>query len=304
MLAACLASVAAQRLPDGVSLTVIIVENDDAKRSAKTVEAFARKSGLAPRYVMEPELGIPQARNRALDEAMASDCDLLAMLDDDEQAAADWLSALVEAYRASSAALIGGPVALAPPGPALGRWHRFIHRGMAQRKRFYERRNARRGGERRMPVVVTNNWLCDLSLVRAHGLRFDEALRFAGGEDVAFHKAVVATGASTDWAPGAKVRETVPRERLTLGYVAERAKGQATRKHAFNRRADGALAAGLAAVREPIAIVMRWVALGALLPFTPAYSLVGMAHEYGRLIGTWRGLSGAESLHYKAVTGA
>ena len=68
-------------------------------------------------YALEPIVGIPYARNRALEMAMAAD-DLIAFLDDDEVPSEQWLAELLRVWREYSADVVFGPVQPFFPEPS------------------------------------------------------------------------------------------------------------------------------------------------------------------------------------------
>ncbi|MGA9253598.1 MAG: glycosyltransferase, partial [Roseobacter sp.] len=111
MLGSLIGSWGTMDIPDNTQIVLLIVENDDAPRSAEHVAKYGTlENGTDVTYVHEPELGIPFGRNRAAKEAIAIGADLLAFVDDDEIVAKDWLVQLIDAYRTSEAVLIGGPL--------------------------------------------------------------------------------------------------------------------------------------------------------------------------------------------------
>ena len=87
-LARLLESLMRQKLPPGLSLEIVVVDND-ASGSALSV-ADARREGPHPvRYFVEPRRNIAHARNCALREALGR---WIAFIDDDEVAGEDWIA--------------------------------------------------------------------------------------------------------------------------------------------------------------------------------------------------------------------
>ena len=81
MLQALLESLAECRIPAGVEPLFLIVENDRQARSVPAIEAVRARFRAGPLLlVLETELGIPFGRNRAIDEALAWNADLLAFI--------------------------------------------------------------------------------------------------------------------------------------------------------------------------------------------------------------------------------
>ena len=88
MLARCLETLGAQVIPDGVAISLIVVDNYPAGSARLTVAQFCVTAPFQVYYVHEPEHGC--ARSAALNKAVALGADRIAVLDDDEQAAPDW----------------------------------------------------------------------------------------------------------------------------------------------------------------------------------------------------------------------
>jgi glycosyltransferase involved in cell wall biosynthesis len=203
--------------PSNCRVRLLVVDNDARASAMPTFAAWSDRLPAA-RYVVEPRLGIPVARNRALDEALACGADALCFIDDDETPASDWLVRLVEAWRQSGANLVGGPVEVAPPPGSATLLQRVMNASLAARARRKCRRTARAAARGGRYTIVTNNWLCDLRWLATTGLRFDESLLMTGGSDTAFCWAAVAAGCRQAWAADAVVREMIPPERLTSRY--------------------------------------------------------------------------------------
>lgn len=91
-LARCLASLQAQSYP---RTRVLVVDNAPTSDAARAV-AQAGAGPFPVHYVVEPRPGLSNARNRSLAEVST---DLVAWIDDDECADADWLLEIAGAFR-------------------------------------------------------------------------------------------------------------------------------------------------------------------------------------------------------------
>ena len=80
------------------------------------IDALAAEAPFPVRYVHEPAAGVANARNAAM---AAASGELIAFLDDDEEAAPGWLAALIDAQRRFDADVVFGPVHAR--APACGR---------------------------------------------------------------------------------------------------------------------------------------------------------------------------------------
>jgi succinoglycan biosynthesis protein ExoM len=303
MLASLLESFASLKPPVDAEVLFLIVDNAPDAPVAGQVEAWGKATGLATAYAVEAEPGIPFARNRAVDEAVARGCDFLAFVDDDETVDPEWLTRIVEHQRRRGSNLVGGPVRCIPPEGTLSGVERLVFNGVRDRYVRKETKNARRvaQGSDSGVTIVTNNWLCDLAWLTASGIRFDVALRYTGGSDTAFYHAARRAGAATSWCPDAIVYETVPRDRISLGYQFSRARDQAATS--YLRKAEGERRSLPAAIA---AILGKFVVGAGLLiaaPFTFGRTLVDSVRSFGWGVGYLYALTGRKSRLYEALQG-
>ncbi len=190
----------------GLSVDVLVVDNDPAG----TAEAATRDIGHpALRYVIESSPGIASARNRALDEAAASD--LLVYIDDDEVPRPRWLSSIVSTWRSTQAAAVMGRVESAFDGE-LSPW---IAAGD-----FFARPRMPSGTE--IPVAAAGNLLLDLRQIRRLGVRFDVTLGLSGGEDNLLSRRLTNRGGRIVWCDESVADDLVPAKRLTRDWLLRR----------------------------------------------------------------------------------
>ncbi len=271
-------------LPDGCDVALLVVDNDAAGSGRPTFEAWQDRIPAA-RYVVEPRTGIPVARNRAVDEAMAAGADALCFIDDDEVPETDWLVRLVEAWRRSGAQLVGGPVGVAAPPHGATWWQRLMNASLAARADRKFRLTAEAAARGGRYTIVTNNWLCDLRWLRSKGLRFDERLLMTGGSDTAFCRSAVAAGCRKAWAADAVVHETIPADRLTARYQLHRGGSQSiTHFHMKHDRVTPSVVLAtlaMAAVRAVLGVVLLVIPVYGLASLTMAIRSVGWA--FGRI---------------------
>ena len=207
-LADAVRSVLAQRLPDGVQLSVLVVDNDATPSAAATVAALAADAAVPLRYAHRPAGNISIARNGALDLCRAR---YLAFLDDDEVADAGWIAALLAAGQGDRADVVLGPVRAVYPDDAPD-WMRDLD---LHSTRPVEVRGAIRTG-------YTCNVLIDRDSPAVAGLRFELSLGRSGGEDTAFFAEVFERGGRIVHAGDAVVTEAVPAHRARFGWLARR----------------------------------------------------------------------------------
>lgn len=209
-----LASIAAQRLPEGVALRVIVADNDDTPSARPRVQAAAQRLDVPVSYLHAPARNISLARNACLDHARA---DWVAFLDDDEVAAPDWIATLLTHARQSQSDVVFGPAVARYPADAPV-W--------ITANDFHSNRPATRGG------VVQTGHTCNV-LMRFAGTpveqaRFDLSLGQSGGEDTNFFFRLHARGLRLAICADALVHETVAPHRMRLRWLIERrfAEGQ------------------------------------------------------------------------------
>lgn len=208
-LRALLESIETLVLPDDVTVTVCIVDNDTEASARSLILEVSKTFPLELVYAHEAAPGIPSARNRALDEAI--NADYVAFIDDDETVDPNWLISLWEKAKDSKAHFIQGPVHLTVANPADAWWLRtrfFKHAMFDDGARRYE--------------SWSNNVLVDMHFVRQHNLRFDEVLAMDGGTDTLFFQDMVRAGAEGVFAANAWVREEQPMTRLKWRWAVQR----------------------------------------------------------------------------------
>lgn len=295
------------RMPPDVEPFYVIVENNDVPTLDALVARFREAVAPIPVTVaLEPDLGIPIARNRACDLAIEAGADLLAFVDDDETVTSDWLERLVARYRSTDLVLIGGPVLPVFPAEGDGFWQRRLQAGIAHRYLSKARKAeaAMRSGRQHGISIVTNNWLAEAAILTRHGIRFDPRLRFTGGSDTAFWRDVRAAGLPTGWAPDAAVVETIPSDRVSWRYQFRRAMEQSRTSLGHKIRREGYGSALLSAIPAVLARLLGLLALVLALPFVGGRGLIILARSAGWLAGRVTGLLGARSNLYRETTGS
>ncbi len=200
-----LRSLAALRLPHGMTIRVIVADNDETDAARGHILALGARFGLDMLYVHAPARNISTARNAALDAAEAP---WIAVLDDDEVASPEWLIALLDVQRTTRADVVLGP-AIARYAPDVPRWMRDGD--------FHSAYPVVAGGAIR--TGYTSNVLFARTAPALAGRRFDVALGRSGGEDTAFFHAAFNAGARIASAPAATVFEDVAGSRATLRWL-------------------------------------------------------------------------------------
>ncbi|WP_280662772.1 glycosyltransferase [Sinorhizobium garamanticum] len=203
-----LRSLAAITVPERAVIRIIVADNDVEPTAKPHVEALRAEMPFDITYVHCPASNISLARNACLDSSTG---DFLAFIDDDETASKEWLTALLEAARATGAEAVLGPVRAGYDSSAPA-WMR--------RGDFHSTRPVWVAGEIR--TGYTCNVLLNLGAPAVIGRRFKLALGKSGGEDTDFFAAVHDAGGTIAFASEAWVHEPVPENRASLSWLSKR----------------------------------------------------------------------------------
>ena len=196
---------------DETAIEMIVVDNDAEPSARELVENLACGAPFPVIYVHEPRAGVANARNAALERARG---DLIAFLDDDEEASPYWLARLLETQRRFEADVVFGPVRGRAPA------------GVVKHRRYFERFFSREGPAE--AGLISEAYGCGDSLVRRAALPdpkrpFSDERNQTGGEDDLLFSTMKARGARFAWAPDAYVWEDPAADRLNLRYALLRA---------------------------------------------------------------------------------
>jgi succinoglycan biosynthesis protein ExoM len=187
-------------------ILVIVVDNDASESSRSTCAAARLPWPL--RYVVEPRRGIAQARNRAVREA--DGFQVVAFIDDDEIAAANWLDELLWRRAESGANVVCGPV-LPSFAADVPEW--------VKTGGFFDRVNYTDDSP---DGCRSGNVLIDRKIFTTVDM-FDERFGLTGGEDTQFFLRVRRAGYKIVSSPQAAAYETVSTSRANLPWVLRRA---------------------------------------------------------------------------------
>jgi len=239
-LAVAARSVLGQTGVDHAELELVIVDNDQVPSARAVADDLTRGAPFPVIYVHEPKAGVANARNAGMARASG---ELIAFIDDDEEAPAGWLAALLAARERFDADVVFGPVKTRAPD------HVVEHRDYLER--FFSREGPAEA------CLLDRHYGCGDSLIRRAALP-DPVAPFAaernhiGGEDDMLFGHMGAAGARFAWEPAAWVWEEPVLSRLNLRYTIARAfaYGQGPSAHCA------------AAVPPDRAGVARWMAIG------------------------------------------
>jgi glycosyltransferase involved in cell wall biosynthesis len=256
MLSACLETVLPQLQKSPLKTSLVVVENSAVASCGDLVIRLQDTfSSVGIKYLLEPDLGIPFARNTAVHRALQLQADWIVFIDDDEEAYPDWFEKLTGAIDTWDADVFHAPTQPIYP-PHYPVWMRT--------KQF-------QGGDTGsvLSSAATGNTLARSWLFTEHGLglRFDTDLRFTGGSDVELFSRATQKGATIRWIGDAIVTEHVPEARLTPKWLLQRAQRNAANTVAITRKERGHLSAILLAVSSTARLAVEAVGAAVILLF-------------------------------------
>ncbi len=203
-----LRSIAAMEMPEGVSLRVIVADNDASPSAQITIATLTEELGLTCLYLHAPAQNISIARNAILAAASA---DFLAFIDDDQLCDAEWLMAMTARMDAEAADVYLGPVVALYPKESK---HWLLAGDFHSNRPVFVRGKLR--------TAYTGNVILRRGSEAFNGLTFDLALGQTGGEDTAFFDAAYRHGVRFTYVPTARIYEPVPTSRATLKWLLAR----------------------------------------------------------------------------------
>ncbi len=191
---------------------VVVVDNDAEASASPVLQRYQRRYGERLITLNETRSNISLARNTAINATASS---WLALIDDDELPAIDWLSQLLACQQRYQADLVFAPVT-PEYGPAIPNW---IIRGA-----YFERRRLSTGSKIGHQDARTGNVLIRRAVLTQLSANqpFDPAFGRSGGEDSMLFRQLAASGATMVWCDEAAVSEEVPLQRATAKWLVSR----------------------------------------------------------------------------------
>jgi GT2 family glycosyltransferase len=285
MLTRCLSSIAAFRVPDDVEFRVVVIENTRAP--ARMPDVIRSFPGYI-HYMHEPRLGIPFARNAAIDFAVKQAASALLFLDDDQTAPSTWLANMLETYVEEGVDAVRSKVVC--ECEVENRYSRYFQSGAFPPLPRFRDVTLRRG--------ATNGVLIGRRLFVDLGLRFDERLGLKGGEDVLFFQEARRYGATLSVTTEVPAVEFIPKQKQTARWLLRRAfrGGNVQGIVRSKQKSQSSLLYG--ACRECIRHL--WLAVRSLRHETAFYHVRKAAHSVGMVCAAL----GLEVRDYKRVIGS
>ena len=192
--------------PEGVSIRIIVVDNDDTPSAKDKVTACSVPFPVSYLHVSGRNISI--ARNACLDAATAP---IVVFIDDDELVAQDWLINLVSEQQRSNADVVLGPA-------------KAIYADNAPK--WMQKRDHHSSSATYTDGEICSGYGCNTLLMQyspcVAGLRFRLDLGRSGGEDTVFISSIHQRGGKISYAPDALVTEAVPPARAKLMWLLRR----------------------------------------------------------------------------------
>lgn len=211
----CLNSISEQvtSIPDN-QISVIVAENDlDNQEAMALVAKMSADCRFALRCYLSPARGISQARNTLLDHGFGThQARALAMIDDDQWIAPDWLEKMYQVFMNTHADAIGCRVV----PDFMGVPHSWVQ----ELKVFHRRPLA--SGHVKFINATCGILLSSRIMTLMPEPRFDEAYSFTGGGDTEFFMRLNLAGGRFGFCAEAVAHECYPAERQTLKWVRRR----------------------------------------------------------------------------------
>ena len=242
----------------GLNYELVVVDNSPDSSAQVLVERWINDAPIPILYVSEPRPNIALARNAGLAHSQAP---MVAFIDDDQEAAPDWLDQIVAAQRQFDADAVFGVVlpnfeTKSPPP-----WNRVA-------KLFVRRYSLPTGAP--LPHGSTGNSLVRTDMARSRPGPFDPAFGQTGSEDRDFYLHVKKSGGKLIWCGEAVTYEFVSKERAKVGYMLRRNYRESQGWVRFHvRHSDRPLLTALHLMCRGLAQAGLWLVPAILLaPFT------------------------------------
>jgi len=273
-------------------VTVVVIDNDVAESARTTVERAADHARWTLCYGVEPRRGISYARNRGV-MAVARQCDFVVFVDDDELPRRNWLEKLLFVQARENADVVAGPV--------LARFDELPPAWM-ERGRFFVRPRYRTGHP--LSVAGAGNVLVRTDVLAEQSGPFAPQFALSGAEDTHLFMRLQRLGARMVWADEAVVDERVPKTRLNVKWLLQRAYRGGNGFARCELDVRPGLRVRCARALKGAARVAQGVALLAVAPLSGICGLVDASARVCLGLGMLTGVLGYGYEEYRRVHGA
>lgn len=211
MLSASIKSLNFLKIPENLRTELVIVDNDGEESAKAVVEKLAPDLNFPVHYVTEPERGLSNARNRALEEVIKLGASHILFFDDDELMDKNCLIEHIKLYN-------DNPDAYISSGPTITEFVDRLPFYIRNHLVFKKQKTTKKTGLIRN-YCACGNVFFPVSLIKDYGLRFSSEYVFMGGEDGEFFSRASALGFTIIWNNEAVIYEMVSKSRANIGWI-------------------------------------------------------------------------------------
>lgn len=216
-LARTLASILALEGLSRAELDVVIVDNSDGGSARETVARIAADAPVPLHYVPAHPANIAVARNAGL---KATSAPVIAFIDDDQELAGDWLTAVLDGLDRYPHDVFFGPVAAVFAGASGNELAQAMFQQDMDAPAGTDMFAINRPRSQTYPLSTGNSIF--RRRILEDGPTFDPRYGRSGGEDFFLFCQLQRRGARFGWLPGARVGEHVPAHRCNADYIVDR----------------------------------------------------------------------------------
>jgi glycosyltransferase involved in cell wall biosynthesis len=223
-----LSSLLSLKKPQGVNITVVIIDNNSTDETQSVIEKFANSELCTDRnltQLKEEQQGHAFARNRAI---QSCDSDLIIWTDDDVLVPADWVSKYVDAANEQSDMAFWG--AAIEPFFSAGK-PKWIQKNWSKLAGCFAGRDL---GDRRVELTSNKlpygaNFAIRGEVLRQYSFATDLGRReneILGEDELDLMRRLLADGHRGSWVPHNTVQHVIPTNRANAAYVFDYFVGQ------------------------------------------------------------------------------
>lgn len=198
--------------PKEIRTEILIVDNDKNKSAQTVVKNL--KSGSNLHYTTEPEMGLSNARNKALTTAIEIGATHLAFIDDDEIADINWLLNHIDFYNKFEDIYISS-------GPTYKKFNGDYPEYIINNKTFKTVSSKKLGEYKK--TCASGNVFFPLNIIKDNNIYFSKEFNYCGSEDTDFFSRLQKQGYNIGWNFNAVNYEIVDDKRANMKWILDRA---------------------------------------------------------------------------------
>lgn len=215
LLRKALLSLFAAALPEGLSVQVIVVDNQSTDDTVATVRELRKRSPFPLLCITAIEQRSSAARNAGI---AAGNSEIIGFIDDDEEVAPEWLEVIAREFRDESVQFIGGPCLPNWQAPA----PEWLPPGYHSAIGAIPPKPRGRYGEEHPGILNGGNAVVRRSVFEQVGLYSTRLGRTPKGllseEDAEFYRRLLDAGLGGMYVPELIIHHYIPASRLTRKY--------------------------------------------------------------------------------------